>query len=549
MSKINKIDFITELKHNVAAKDAIKARILLEHLPDVEPSIRNQALFELSRGEDEFSLPLLAQLLARVTTLGLDYLSVYTMLHKKLLDNKDFVLELLQDEQLADKKPFIELVGQIRCSKALPLIAHMLEQSSDTELKRLCILTLGYMGDEKYMALINDYLYSPEHELRLSAIQALKITGNELAVKMLWQRLGSKPNLDHIIVDSLGEIQTTFAIRGINKLLNWHDPHLRNYAKDKLMGLGGKALPVLIENLESDDADLLIHTLNILSFIGDAHSAVAIRKLLFKQPADANVRFAAYEALGKLKVKSETFTLIEGLSDSHEQVRLACARALNGSLDNSILVGIKNLIQEGNDDSHDIIKAIIDSESDTLFVELAEYPPFRKRAISFLLNDATQDIREHFEVILRQKGHHQLAGRLSGKKRRVAPQKCNVCVVDDSPLILKIFNFIMQKYGCSTRVYESPENALSAILGQKPDLVFTDLNMPGMNGIELTRRLRKKYAKDVLPIIMVTTQQDMEDRNAAFKAGINDIIYKPFSHIQLQKVIDVYVKKTNPAVA
>ncbi len=67
----------------------------------------------------------------------------------------------------------------------------------------------------------------------------------------------------------------------------------------------------------------------------------------------------------------------------------------------------------------------------------------------------------------------------------------------------------------------------------KPAIVFTDLNMPVMTGIELTSKLRERFDLNELPIIMVTTQSEGADHEAAFKAGVNKVINKPFSADQL----------------
>ena len=52
--------------------------------------------------------------------------------------------------------------------------------------------------------------------------------------------------------------------------------------------------------------------------------------------------------------------------------------------------------------------------------------------------------------------------------------------------------------------------------------------MPEITGIDLIREVRKKYTKEMLPIMLVTTQNEINDNNAAWKAGVNGIIYKPF---------------------
>jgi len=540
MQKINSEHFVEELRNNIASKDAVKARLLLDHFAQVDENARNRALFEMSRGEDDFILPILAYMLPRVDELKLNYQKVYTILLKKLIDYPEALLEILQEEDILDKKPFIEMAGQVQCQKALPLIAHILQQNPDPEMNRVCLLAIGSIGDEKYITTLSDFLYSGNRELTFAAVEALKNVGTELAVQYLARRLGTDHDIDKIIVDRLGEIQTIASIRRINALLVSHDAYIRNYAKDKLTELASKAVPVLIENLKSDDVDLLIHTLNILGLIGDPSSAQPIRKFLFKQPPDANVRFAAYEALGMLPVRSGAFTLIEGLADPEEQVQMACAKALNRNVEDTILAGVQNLIQDTNADSKKLVSIIINSESDVLFKKLIDHPPFQKLSTAFLLNEAHRDILRHFVELLRKIGKASLASRLMEKGDEIGTEELKIFVVDDSRMILKVFKSALYKLGYSAQLFEFPESALEKTLLEKPDLMFTDLNMPGLNGVELTRRLREKYSKEELPIIMVTTQQDMEDREAALQAGISNIIYKPFTPQQLQTAITEY---------
>ncbi|MGA1198490.1 MAG: response regulator [Candidatus Latescibacterota bacterium] len=91
-------------------------------------------------------------------------------------------------------------------------------------------------------------------------------------------------------------------------------------------------------------------------------------------------------------------------------------------------------------------------------------------------------------------------------------------------------------------MFEFPESALEQIQKIKPDLVFTDLNMPNMTGVALTAEIRKFYGTDELPIIMVTTQSEGTDLQEAKKAGISEVIHKPFDAEKLQRVIDQFIQ-------
>ena len=78
-------------------------------------------------------------------------------------------------------------------------------------------------------------------------------------------------------------------------------------------------------------------------------------------------------------------------------------------------------------------------------------------------------------------------------------------------------------------LFEFPAGALEWLAKEKPALVLTDLNMPEISGIELTKRIRTLYPIEALPVIMVTTQSDVQDHEAAAAAGVNSILIKPFN--------------------
>jgi CheY-like chemotaxis protein len=71
--------------------------------------------------------------------------------------------------------------------------------------------------------------------------------------------------------------------------------------------------------------------------------------------------------------------------------------------------------------------------------------------------------------------------------------------------------------------------------------MLTDLNMPEITGVQLTAQIRKKYSPEEFPIIMVTTQNEANDNKAAFDAGVNKIIQKPFNAKSLKEAMNEYL--------
>ena len=62
--------------------------------------------------------------------------------------------------------------------------------------------------------------------------------------------------------------------------------------------------------------------------------------------------------------------------------------------------------------------------------------------------------------------------------------------------------------------------------------------MPEINGLQLSEKIRKSYSPDQLPIIMITTQSDLQDVEAAKGAGIDVVLHKPFTDEELRNTID-----------
>ena len=87
--------------------------------------------------------------------------------------------------------------------------------------------------------------------------------------------------------------------------------------------------------------------------------------------------------------------------------------------------------------------------------------------------------------------------------------------------------------------YRTPQKALPAIISKKPDLVITDIRMPGMNGYEATRAIRALERSDAvgIPIIAMTANAMNKDRAESLKAGMNEHIGKPFDPEALKRLL------------
>lgn len=120
----------------------------------------------------------------------------------------------------------------------------------------------------------------------------------------------------------------------------------------------------------------------------------------------------------------------------------------------------------------------------------------------------------------------------------------HLLVVDDSEMNLLVIKMIFKKIGISFDTATNGHEALNFLESKRYDMVLTDIQMPEMDGIELTKRIRalEDQQKSQLPIIAITGQISSESHERYLSAGLNDYIIKPFTESELMEKILDYLK-------
>lgn len=118
-----------------------------------------------------------------------------------------------------------------------------------------------------------------------------------------------------------------------------------------------------------------------------------------------------------------------------------------------------------------------------------------------------------------------------------------ILLVDDSATILLSISNILAKAGYGTEKASSAEEALRKLQGGlKIDLLITDLNMPGMNGIELIKEIRKLPACKFVPTLFLTTESQQSRKMEAKAAGASGWIVKPATADELLNTIKLVMR-------
>lgn len=526
MVALNSHHMVEEIQANVQTGDMLKARLVLSHITDVEPKMRNRMIYELSKGEVQFVVPLLSYLLSEHKAIASEMPIIRETMLSSLMAYPEQLPDLLLSDTVEDRTELIKIVGELSYDEATGALLSIIAESENDDEILLIVETLGQLGDPEAINTLTDYLYSANRELIMAAVHSLGQVGTPTAMHRLAERMGTDNEIDFLILSIFAEVQDQISLEKLNDTLRSSYAHMRSYAKKELVNIGPKAVPILIDNLTHSDPDFLIHTLNVLGDIGDESATVPIRKLLDTLPKSANVRFAAYEALALLPLKKGAYTLTAGLTDPEDHVCIAAARAIDQNFSSILGVGIRNLLRGQEDDARHITKIIVNAQVDKVFLSLIEDEVFQELALIYLPHAHT-DIREHYLKLLMENGHTAFAAKCGGDEEELARPK--VVAVDDSRMILNIYKATLHELGYEPVLFEFPASAIEWLQDEKPLMVLTDLNMPDITGVQLAGKIREKYSSDQLPIIMVTTQNESTDNEAAKEAGIDAILHKPFN--------------------
>jgi DNA-binding response OmpR family regulator len=118
-----------------------------------------------------------------------------------------------------------------------------------------------------------------------------------------------------------------------------------------------------------------------------------------------------------------------------------------------------------------------------------------------------------------------------------------VLVVDDDEMVASVVVSYLERAGHATRRFGDGLAALEAVQAHAPDLLVLDLMLPGVDGLEVCRRVRADWPH--LPIIMLTALAEPDDRIAGLELGADDYVTKPFSPRELVLRVDSVLRRVS----
>lgn len=120
----------------------------------------------------------------------------------------------------------------------------------------------------------------------------------------------------------------------------------------------------------------------------------------------------------------------------------------------------------------------------------------------------------------------------------------SILVVEDDSEIRELLVFTLTREGYNVIEADTAEVALQKLDSRVPDLILVDWMLPGMDGVELAKRLRREELTTQTPLVMLTARGEETDKLKSFAGGIDDYITKPFSPQELLARVKALLRRS-----
>lgn len=321
-----------------------------------------------------------------------------------------------------------------------------------------------------------------------------------------------------------------------------HTPHptLRKIVLNQLITIGEDTLPFLEETLKKGDKDEKIMAANIIGLIGRKEGANILTELLdTKDELEENLKFASYEALGRIPSLRSIVSLIDGLSETKEMLLISVITAIDGLFNPGVAKTLIVALDEDAVQRQKILSAIIASRAKKLFEVVCQHRDHAEEMIKILSASQSDEATEFFTTLLDSMEDRETAEKL---KQQITVSEedtatTHLLVADDSRAMLHFYAAAAAEMNVRLSTADDGLKALNFLKeGGKVDILITDLNMPNMDGIELVKEIRTNLKLDI-PIIMASTESEKSQTELARQAGVTSFITKPFSREKLMEKV------------
>jgi CheY-like chemotaxis protein len=117
-----------------------------------------------------------------------------------------------------------------------------------------------------------------------------------------------------------------------------------------------------------------------------------------------------------------------------------------------------------------------------------------------------------------------------------------ILIVDDDPVMAEAIADMVSLFEWETKIVHGPRPAMQAIWESPPALILLDMNMPGVDGMEVCRYIKRDPIAGSTPVVFVTAEDQPEIRQQALEAGASDYLVKPVGIDKLEALLDALAR-------
>ncbi len=522
----------------------------LDNFRDKEFLDQITILNEISGNKSPEALPGLVELLKDpIGDTSIDYM-VVNALNAVLSSNEDKVVEGLNDNHDGYRILCIRVSGEHGFKRAAGPLSAIAHTESDPDRLMEILISLARIADPASVDVFRKYLDHDDPFIKSSCIEALGKLADEQSIDYLKKLIDDSEAPDRYevcdittwkAVEALSSFSNDDTVAFLVAKLHHKNPTVRRIITDALISIGTPCIPMLLDAFEKGDTDNRILTANVLGFLGDRSGADGLVAAFDKGLAeDANIRYAVYEALGRIGTMKGIICLVDGLSETDELTLMAVVGGLEKHVNPGMISTLTSMLIKADEQSDRLAKAVISSKATTIFDSLYENAGAGDALIEALAQSRDSEIIADFRTLLTDIGGGRVETDLA-KLPTISTGTRKALAADDSRSMCAMHRAILTDLEFEPFMATNGEEAFEFIeQGEDFDVIITDMNMPVMDGMELVGKVRNTPGCEDVPIIMVTTESEASQQTMAEKAGVNAFITKPFKPDELKaKIMEV----------
>ncbi len=520
----------------------------LDNFRDKEFLDQITILNEISGNKDPEALPILLELLkSPIGDTSIDYM-VVNALNAVLSNSETKVVEGLSDPHDGFRILCIRVAGEHAFASATAPLAETAKTETDADRLMEILISLARIGDPSAKPTFRLYLQHTDPFIQSACIEALGRLGDEESIAQFKTMIeeSEAPHRFEVCdlttwkaVEALASFANKETIQFLVDKVHHKNPTVRRIITDALVSIGSACIPMLFKTFESGDKDRRILAVNILGFLSDRAGADGLVAAFDKGLADdPNVRYAVYEALGRIGSMKSIICLVDGLGETDELILMAVVGGLEKHVNPGMISTLTKHIAKADEQSNRLCKAVIASRATGIFDALYENAGAGDGLIEALIQSKDPEILEDFRSLLSEIGGSRAEQDLAKLPTIFSSSTHKALAADDSRSMCAMHRAILTDLGFEPFMAANGEEAYDFIAqGEEFDIVITDMNMPVMDGMELVGKVRNTPGYEDIPIIMVTTESEASQQNLATKTGVSAFITKPFKPDDLKAKI------------